>query len=70
MNKIREIRKHAEEQGFKLSNVEIEECKPIHVFLTERLDDEVRTQLCKSLKDLKFTGMKYQLFNNVGAGRN
>lgn len=69
-NKKKVVQKVAAERGFDIQEVELlQECKSVHVVLTERLDKDVRETLKENLQKIKFTGIDFKLHDLHGPGK-
>ena len=70
------VKKAASKQGFEMERVVLPEeenqnadiVKPVHLYLTKRLDSETRTELVPGIRKIAHTGLDVHLINDTFEG--
>ena len=68
------VREGASQQGFDINIVEVREgedysCKPVHLVITNVIDDETNSELLTALEQIKFTQLDLKVINLSGKSK-
>ena len=62
LNRTRLIRDAASREGYEIAHVAIKDnCKPVHIIFTDKLDTDVRSKLLDGLKIIRHKGVEFRL---------